>query len=154
MFAAGLVLGLQRFAKPGVNHEVERAFEGAKQVLGFLAARSPQASHYLEILTSLSNAIAEQQARLEPSRSGRYVSRLFSFGSSASNAGTLGDRTQDKASWTSTLLDDAAMAVMADLPAITDSPSEWPNVGDIDPELLIDWETVNISHWDNFPFRV
>lgn len=148
------MLGLERFANTGVNHEVERAFDGSKQVLGWLAARSPQASHYLDILTSLSNAISEQRSRLEPSRSGRYVSRLFSFGSSASNSGTQGDRTQDNASWTSTLLDDAAMAAMADLPAISDSPTDWPNVAQIDPELLIDWETVNISHWDNFPFRV
>ncbi|KAM0715806.1 hypothetical protein Q7P37_008320 [Cladosporium fusiforme] len=154
VFAAGLVLGVESFAKPSVNNEVERAFEGAKRVLSFLAIRSPQANHYLDILTSLSNAITEQRCRAEPARASRYVSRLFSFGSSVSTAGTLSDPSKDDMSWTGDLLDEATMAAISNPGVFADSPSKWPNSDQLDPELFIDWETVNISHWDNFPFRV
>lgn len=134
--------------------ETERAFEGAKRVLGFLAARSPQASHYLDILNSLSNAIAEQRSRTEPSRGNRYVSRLFSFGSSGSNAGTLGERMQDETAAMTALLGDSASVAIDDLPSLGGSPSRWAGNDQIDPNLFIDWETVNISHWDNFPFSI
>lgn len=46
------------------------------------------------------------------------------------------------------------MAAIANPGVFADSPSKWPTGGQLDPELFIDWETVNISHWDNFPFRV
>lgn len=145
---------MESFAKTNVNNEVERAFDGAKRVLSFLAIRSPQANHYLDILTSLSNAIAQQRCRAEPSRASRYVSRLFSVGSSASTAGASGDPFKDDLSWTSDLLDEATMAAIANPGVFADSPSKWPNGDQLDPEMFIDWETVNISHWDNFPFRV
>lgn len=154
VFAAGLVLGVESFAKPSVNYEIERAFEGAKQVLSFLAARSPQASHYLDILTSLSNAIAKQRSRTEPGRGSRYVSRLFSMGSSSGSAVNLAEQMTDDPSWANALLDDETAAAIPDLPNIANSPSGWASGGQVDPELFIDWETVNISHWDNFPFRV
>jgi hypothetical protein len=148
------VLGVQNFAKPGINFETECAFEGSKRVLAFLAARSPQASHYLDILNSLSNAIAEQRSRTEHSRANRYVSRLFSFGSSGSHAETVGDPVQDGGSGVSALLGDSASIAIDDLPSLGGSPSIWPSNDQIDPELFIDWETVNISHWDNFPFSI
>lgn len=147
------MLGVQNFAKPGINFETERAFEGAKRVLSFLATRSPQASHYLDILNSLSNAIAEQRARTEHGRANRYVSRLFSFGSSTSNVETFGDHMQDTSDM-GALLGDSASVAIDDLPSYSGSPSVWPNNDQLDPELFIDWETVNISHWDNFPFSI
>lgn len=147
-------MGVESFAKSSVNQEVERAFESGKRVLSFLAIRSPQASHYLEILTSLSNAIAEQRCRAEPSRASRYVSRLFSLESSTSSAGAQNDPTKDTMPWTGDLLDEATMAALADSSVFSDSPFRWPNNEQIDPDLFVDWETVNISHWDNFPFQV
>jgi hypothetical protein len=148
------VLGVQNFAKPGINFDTERAFEASKRVLGFLAVRSPQASHYLDILNSLSNAITEQRSRTEHSRANRYVSRLFSFGSSGSNAETLGDPIQDNSSGVGALMGDSASIAIDDLPSLSGSPSMWPSNDQIDPQLFIDWETVNISHWDNFPFSI
>ena len=148
------MLGVQNFAKPGINFETERAFEGSKRVLSFLAIRSPQASHYLDILDSLSNAIAEQRSRTEQSRASRYVSRLFSFGSSTTNAETLNQRIQDDGSGMGALLGDSASIAIDDLPSLGGSPSRWPDNDQIGPELFIDWETVNISHWDNFPFSI
>lgn len=83
------------------------------------------------------------------------MSRLFSLGSTASSAGTIGDRNSDDTNnWTSALLDDSALAAVGDLPEFMGTPTQWPSGGQLDPELFIDWETVNISHWDNFPFRV
>jgi hypothetical protein len=148
------VLGVQNFAKPGINFETERAFEGAKRVLVFLATRSPQASHYLDILNSLSNAIAEQRSRTEQSRANRYVSRLFSFGSSTSNVETFSDRMLDDAAGMGALLGDSASVAVDELPSLGGSPSRWTSNDQLDPELFTDWETVNISHWDNFPFSI
>lgn len=147
------MLGVQNFAKPGINFETERAFEGSKRVLAFLAVRSPQANHYLDILNSLSNAISEQRSRTEQGRANRYVSRLFSFGSSASNTDILA-QMQDDNSRMDALLGDSASIAIDDLPSLGGSPSRWPSNDQIDPELFIDWETVNISHWDNFPFSI
>ena len=137
-----------------MNLETERAFDGAKRVLSFLATRSPQASHYLDILNSLSNAIAEQRSRTEQGRTNRYVSRLFSFGSSTSNVETFGDRMQDDISGIGALLGDSASVAIDDLPSLGGSTARWPSNDQLDPELFIDWETVNISHWDNFPFSI
>ncbi|KAI9148305.1 Filamentous growth regulator [Paramyrothecium foliicola] len=154
VFAAGLVLGVESFAKVGANYEIERAFEGSKQVLGFLATRSPQASHYLDILNSLSNAIQKQRSRMSSGRASRYVSKLFSLGSSSSSEGPLSDRSKNDISWSNMLLDETAMDAIPNLPALPDDPAKWPDAAQLDPEMYIDWETVNISHWDNFPFRV
>lgn len=147
------MLGVQNFARPGVNFETERAFEGSKRVLGFLAVRSPQANLYLDILNSLSNAISEQRSRTEQGRANRYVSRLFSFGSSASITDILA-QIQDDGPRMEALLGDSASTAVDDLGSLGDSPSRWPSHDQIDPELFIDWETVNISHWDNFPFSI
>lgn len=148
------MLGVHNFAKPGSKFDTERAFEGAKRVLSFLAARSPQASHYLDILTSLSNAIAEQRSRTEQGRANRYVSRLFSFGSATSNVETFADGMQNDVSGMAGLLGDSGSVAIDDLPSLSGSPSRWPGNEPLDPELFIDWETVNISHWDNFPFSI
>lgn len=148
------MLGFERFAKPGINLETEHAFEGAKRVLGFLASRSPQAKHYLDILNSLSAAIAKQHSRVEPSRANRYVSRLFSFGSSVTSGGALGERMQNGTPGTDAWPGDNNLLAIDELLPITGSPSRWPGNDQIDPELFIDWETVNISHWDNFPFSL
>lgn len=51
-------------------------------------------------------------------------------------------------------MDDNAMAAVPDLPDLMGTPSQWTGGGQLDPDLFIDWGTVNISHWDNFPFRV
>ncbi|KAK4071700.1 transcriptional regulator family: Fungal Specific TF [Trichoderma aggressivum f. europaeum] len=60
IFAAGLILGFDMFAKRELDYEVEVAFRSAKDVLDFLGIQSPQASHYSEILGLLSNAITKR----------------------------------------------------------------------------------------------
>ena len=76
------------------------------------------------------------------------------MGSSSGSAVNLAEQMTDDPSWANALLDDETAAAIPDLPNIANSPSGWASGGQVDPELFIDWETVNISHWDNFPFRV
>ncbi|THZ14526.1 hypothetical protein D6C89_10113 [Aureobasidium pullulans] len=152
IFAAGLVLGVRNFARPDVNFETESAFEGAKRVLTFLAIRSAQASHYLDILNSLSNAITEKRSRRNQSRDNRYVSRLFSPGSLKAGPEVFGERMHGDVSEPDEVQINFASTDIDNLPSLGHSPLRCPINSQIDPELFIDWETVNISHWDNFPF--
>ncbi|WPH03956.1 Filamentous growth regulator [Acrodontium crateriforme] len=153
IFAAGLVLGVESFSKLDVKVETEHAFEAAKRVLAFLATRSPQASHYLDILSSLSNAITEQRLRTRMIRTNRYVSRLFPTGDlSISSAEAVDGQLHDNHSEMSGISAEAPEQTTRDDPLYTESPSTWANYEQIDPELFIDWESVNICNWDNFPF--
>ena len=61
-----------------MRHTVGLAFEDAKRVLGFLAPRSPGAVINLEILKSLSEAVADRRSHLDPSHGNCHVSKLFS----------------------------------------------------------------------------
>src|SRR6478735_6523709 len=79
VFASGLVLGLEIFAKYPVESDINNAFEGAKDVLRHLATQSPQAAHYLDILTTLSGAIDKRRSNEASSGRSRYVSKLFSL---------------------------------------------------------------------------
>lgn len=96
----------------------------------------------------------EQRSRTEQGRANRYVSRLFSFGSATSNVETFADGMQNDVSGMAGLLGDSGSVAIDDLPSLSGSPSRWPGNEPLDPELFIDWETVNISHWDNFPFSI
>jgi hypothetical protein len=60
-----------------VRHVVGCAFENAIRALTYSAIRSPQAVFYLEILTSLSAAIAKKRSKVDSVHVNRHVSRLF-----------------------------------------------------------------------------
>ncbi|KAM3413807.1 hypothetical protein BST61_g10490 [Cercospora zeina] len=80
MFAAGLLLGFSMFAQTEPVPEVETAFANAIAVLERLALISPQARHYYEILSTLSDAVTarrEQLGRERRKKSNQYVSQLF-----------------------------------------------------------------------------
>lgn len=64
------------------------------------------------------------------------------------------DGMQNDAAGMAALLGDSGSVAIDDLPSLGGSPSRWPSNDQLDPELFIDWETVNISHWDNFPFSI
>jgi hypothetical protein len=66
----------------------------------------------------------------------------------------LGNLTQDNGSGMNSSLGDSASIAIDDLPSFGGRPSSWPDSDQLDPELFVDWETVNISHWDNFPFSI
>ncbi|KAJ6441094.1 Fungal specific transcription factor [Purpureocillium lavendulum] len=87
VFAAGLVLGFEIFAKRSIDYDIESAFGGARDVLNFLATQSPQAAHYYEILTLLANAITKQREKIASKGRSRYVSRLFTLDSGDAERG-------------------------------------------------------------------
>lgn len=81
MFAAGLLLGFSLFAQPDhADREVEEAFHQARDVLHYLAALSPQAEHYHEILGSFYDAIEAHRAKATSHRrraASRFMDQLF-----------------------------------------------------------------------------
>lgn len=143
LFAAGLILGFEIFTKRTVDHEIETAFAGTTEVLSFLATQSPQAAHYLDILTSLSNAALKRRAS---TRKNRYVSRIFSVGSATAEAP---QQLLEPQSWEESLfLDDLGQAPM------TGEEMESWSLGQLGGEgLSLDWDSLNISQWDSFPFQ-
>jgi hypothetical protein len=78
IFAAGLILGFDMFAKKELDYEVETAFRSAKDVLDFLGIQSPQAAHYSGILTLLSDAVVKQRMKTptRPRRKGILVKTM------------------------------------------------------------------------------
>lgn len=82
IFAAGLLLGFSLFAKSGENAEVEEAFRNAIAVLKMIAALSPQAGHYWDILTKFSEAIQRYKHQLKDERrrlTNEYVDQIFTI---------------------------------------------------------------------------
>ncbi|KAE9582269.1 hypothetical protein CGMCC3_g1411 [Colletotrichum fructicola] len=160
VFAAGLVLGVENFAKSAIDIETDRAFQGAIDVLAFLAAQSHQAAHYLEILTSLSNAISERRAKPAPVGGSRYVSKLFSLDppcpvSSGSNMFSQRHQGEDETGfWPLIRFEQGVVGeggISGGLGA--GDPGSWPEVQLDDDDLSIDWESLNIFQWDSFPFN-
>ncbi|KAJ0279814.1 hypothetical protein COL940_006556 [Colletotrichum noveboracense] len=161
VFAAGLVLGVENFAKSAIDIETDRAFQGAIDVLAFLAAQSHQAAHYLEILTSLSNAISERRAKPAPVGGSRYVSKLFSLDppcpiSSGSNLFSQRHQGEDEAGfWPLIRFEQGVVGEggMSGGGLGAGDPGSWPEVQLDDDDLSIDWESLNIFQWDSFPFN-
>ncbi|KAF4974589.1 hypothetical protein FZEAL_8516 [Fusarium zealandicum] len=143
IFAAGLVLGLEIFAKQSVDSDIETAFQGAKEVLSHLSRQSPQAAHYLEILTTLSSAIAKRHSRERSAGRSRYVSRIFSLDLSADPAG---HPNQQESRWPDLVPNDSQF-----LPG-PDETQDWAFPQLEGGDLCLDWDSLSISQWDNFPF--
>ncbi|KAM4065648.1 fungal specific transcription factor [Hirsutella rhossiliensis] len=144
VFAAGLVLGFDLFEKRSIDHVIESAFGGARDILSFLATSSPQAAHYHEILTLLAKAISKQRERSAFKGRSRYVSRILTLQcSNAPDCDAEGDEQPPMPS--------------ADVaPRAMDQWDNWlcGNRTPLDPgeEVFLGWDTLEISHWDSFPF--
>jgi hypothetical protein len=138
------VLGLEIFAKYPVESDISNAFEGAKDVLRHLATQSPQAAHYLDILTNLSGAIDKRRANEASSGRSRYVSKLFSLDAPPEAAGSQSAQQMLDTMFPFT---DGQPGQMMD-----DTMQDWvfqqPDGGD----FSLDWETLNVSLWDTYPF--
>ncbi|RGP59202.1 hypothetical protein FSPOR_11495 [Fusarium sporotrichioides] len=139
VFASGLILGLEIFAKYPVESDINAAFQGAKQVLKHLSTQSPQAAHYLDILTTLSGAIDKRRSSESSTGRSRYVSKLFSLDAPASS--------QDEH-----MLDDMFPFTDVQAGVTDDAMQDWvfqePESGD----FSLDWESLNVSLWDTYPF--
>ncbi|GAD92158.1 hypothetical protein NECHADRAFT_45955 [Paecilomyces variotii No. 5] len=146
IFAAGLVLGLEIFAKYPVDPNIETAFQGSQKVLKHFSMQSPQAEHYLEILTSLSSAIKKRHSKEASGGRSRYVSKIFSFDFSANTDGNSGDR--EDSNLPPVISNDNHLFSKGDDGAAQD----WAFPQLEDSDLYLDWDVLNISQWDSFPF--
>ena len=142
VFAAGLVLGFEIFAKRSIEYDIDAAFSGARDVLSFLAAQSPQAGHYYEILTLLSNAISKQRENVATAGRSRYVSKIFTL------------QEEDKDLPSRTVRQDREPMSFGGTNALNDT-GIWLNgtrTPADDQDVFLGWDTLDISQWDNFPF--
>ncbi|KAL7944994.1 hypothetical protein V8C42DRAFT_324265 [Trichoderma barbatum] len=147
IFAAGLILGFDMFAKRELDYEVEVAFRSAKDVLDILGIQSPQAIHYSEILTLLSNAITKRRMKFSSRPRSRYVGKLVSFS---------GERDPSQGNNISNSDEDPSINNTAGLPTgeiggvwSTDMPAQ---SAEMDGDVLRGWDSLDLSQWDNFPF--
>lgn len=135
------------FAKKELDYEVEVAFRSAKDVLDFLGIQSPQATHYSEILSLLSNAITKRRMKLSSRPRSRYVGKLLSFSRE-------GDSSQDNSADDDVEVlphninaglptGEVGGAWSADIPAQSE---------EMDGDMLRGWDNLDLSQWDNFPF--
>ncbi|KAF5256327.1 hypothetical protein FOXYS1_13201 [Fusarium oxysporum] len=144
VFASGLVLGLEIFAKYPVESDISNAFEGAKDVLRHLATQSPQAAHYLDILTNLSGAIEKRRSNEASSGRSRYVSKLFSLDAPPENAGS--QSAQQMLDTMFPFTDSQTGQIM------DDTMQDWVFQQPDGSDFSLDWETLNVSLWDTYPF--
>ncbi|KAM0191630.1 hypothetical protein ACHAPA_010815 [Fusarium lateritium] len=144
VFASGLVLGLEIFAKFPVESDINNAFQGAKQVLKHLSTQSPQAEHYLDILITLSGAIDKRRSTETSTGRSRYVSKLFSLDTPTQGAGS---QTGQEMLDTMFPFTDGQSGQMVD-ETMEDWVFQQPEGGD----FSLDWESLNVSLWDTYPF--
>ncbi|KAL7939335.1 hypothetical protein V8C35DRAFT_286358 [Trichoderma chlorosporum] len=145
IFAAGLILGFDMFAKRELDYEVEVNFRSAKDVLDFLGIQSPQAAHYSEILSLLSNAITKRRMKLSSRARSRYVGKLVSFSEGDPNQGNT-NNDEEVFSMNSTgglPIGEIGGIWSTDLPAQSQ---------EMDGDMLRGWDNLDLSQWDNFPF--
>lgn len=140
------MLGFQIFAKSNVDYGVESAFHEARELLRFFGTKSPQAALYYDILTSLSNSITEYRQRAVTKGRSSYVSKIFNFdgGSNATYPNNAPQETEADASGV-----DEQRTQMDDLLATLSFGQNTPmGTGD----MLFDWDSLDISQWDSFPY--
>jgi hypothetical protein len=125
--------------------ELEQAFQSAKDVLAFFSLQSPQAAHYLEILTSLSTTIATRRSRAKATGPSPYVTKLFNLDSSSREE----SNSDPELAWKLLTIGDACPP--GDMKTPGDS-TVWPQAQSEVPDFDIDWQSLNISQWDSFPF--
>lgn len=141
MFAAGLVLGLETFARNPAEDDIETASNDARTVLKFLAKQSPQAAHYWEILTSLANAVAKRRSTDSSTRRRRYVSKIFSL-----------DPTPERESQTQQIGMEQIFSPQQPSDDLGDSVADWAFENFDMGDLCFDGGSLDISAWDGFPF--
>lgn len=126
--------------------DVDAAFRGATDVLSFLSIQSPQASHYFEILNLLSSAIDKLRQRRLPRRQNKYVGKIFSLSEP--------DGVSSQANEPDLISCTPGMAGMSEnqlFIGLTGSGSPaFLNGSEVD--IALDWDILNLSRWDTFPF--
>jgi hypothetical protein len=120
-----------------VRHTVGLAFEDAKRVLSFLAPRSPGAVINLEILKSLSEAVAERRSYLDPSYGNCHVSKLFSSELLEPNARVLERYATEEAWCQSDFFEDRTLVDVSDDSVIVDPLTRLAHSMQSDQEIFL-----------------
>lgn len=137
-------MGFEIFAKRPIDHVIESAFGGVRDVLSFFAILSPQAAHYHEILTLLAKSIAKQRERFASKGRSRYVTKILTLDRRDGP-----DRDADG--------EERSLPHSADVgPSAAEQWDAWVS-GNHTPleqggESIFGRDTLDISHWDMFPF--
>ncbi|CAO2653058.1 Nn.00g024690.m01.CDS01 [Neocucurbitaria sp. VM-36] len=148
LFAVGLVLGFESFAKRQIDYRVETAFRSARTILNFLAIQSSQAAHYHEILALLAGAIEKQRGELLSKGRSTYVSRIFPI-----------SIAQDTSSSTTMTTDIPSTNFRAAAGVELDDREQGEGVANIISEgldqhgdIFLGYDSLDLSQWDGFPF--
>lgn len=129
------------FAEKNRDYEVEGAFDGAKDVLGFLSAQSPQAGHYLEILSLLSTAIDRQRQRQTTRGRNKYVGKILTLNNDPAPQAGASTSPNDSIS-------------VAPVPSMLSDQTDYTSsaMPDVSVDFSVDWDALDLSQWDSFPF--
>lgn len=120
-----------------MRHTVGLAFEDAKRVLGFLAPRSPGAVINLEILKSLSEAVADRRSHLDPSHGNCHVSKLFSSELLEPNARALERYATEEVWCQSDFFEDRTLVDVSDDAVIVDPHTRLADSMQSDKEMFL-----------------
>lgn len=135
------------FAKQDLDYEVHNSFRNARDVLDFLAAQSPQAAHYAEILKLLSRAIKKRKRNTSSKDRGKYVKRILSLESSRSSSDQEDNATCDdfpSVGLAGSTIENPAESWSSYQPGFQEAD------GGVD--LMYGWDSLDLGQWDNFPF--
>lgn len=148
LFAAGLILGFESFAKREIDYRVETAFGSARKILEFFAIQSSQAAHYYDILTLLANAIEKRREQLLDKGRSSHVSRIFpiSIAQERMQATTM---TEDTSSMRSGAVNEERLDRSNRGDGVLDILGEY---FDQDSEDFLVSDALDLSQWDGFPF--
>ncbi|KAF1842938.1 uncharacterized protein K460DRAFT_340538 [Cucurbitaria berberidis CBS 394.84] len=147
IFASGLIIGFAIFVEQKGDDELDAAFHGAQSILSFLSTQSPQAAHYMDILSLLSRAITSKRQKQTQRGRNKYVEKLFAHSQEISAAVSMAH--------------DDNLVLPINGSRITTENSAIPFLGsemlpstfeDVSIELPFDWDILEISQWDSFPF--
>ncbi|KAG8630860.1 hypothetical protein KVT40_002479 [Elsinoe batatas] len=166
VFAAALILGFSLFAQLQVDLETDAMFAGARDILASFSARSSQAAHYHDILTSLTQTIHRQRqqfAMQSRRRSNAYVGQLFKTAEPETPQPVPQQGQDQSGQLEPTLVDEGAddinslinTACFSDLDMWMQSQpifNNMPEEADILGADLLGWDSLDLGLWDNFPY--
>jgi hypothetical protein len=125
-----------------VRHVVGHGFENAIRVLTCLALRSAQAVFHIEILTSLSAAIAKRRSQVNSVHGNRHVSRLFTSELLKLDTSIFEHHATGEFCSPSELIKGRTPIELTNSPVCVDGFSEWADEMQSDHEMF----SVNVNH--------
>lgn len=145
VFASGLILGFAMFGEQRRDADLDSAFRGTTDVLGFLSIQSPQSSHYLEILNLLSSAIDKSRQEQHWRGRNKYVGKIFSFVEPREAPSRLEFQESLIVSEHPQDFDSSEQFLNAN------SPGALPFIESGEVENGCNWDILDLSQWDIFP---